>query len=505
MQKRNQEGFVLTGLLAGLLMAGMDSTVVATAVPTIVGDLGGFNKFIWVTSAYLVMMMASTPIFGKLSDMYGRKRFFISGLALFLIGSVLCGTAGSMLQLILYRAVQGIGGGALMPIAFTIVVDIFPPEKRGKMMGLVGGVFGISSIFGPLLGAYITEYISWHWVFYVNVPIGVLSFLFIVFFYRESFEYSKQKIDWWGTVTLVLAIMALMLALQLGGKGYAWESPFIIGLFAVFVVFLVMFLYIETKAADPIISFSMFKDRLFTTSCAAALLIGAAYITAITYIPIFVQGVFGGSVTNAGLILMPMMLGSVAGSQAGGFLTTKTSYKNIMIMASVFFVPGIFLLSTLDTGTVRVMISLYMAITGFGAGFSFSVLSMAAIHNFDFQRRGSASSTNRFSITLGMTTGVTVFGIVQRSIFADRIAPQFVNDSKLAWNTRSFLSPKGRNQMSEEALQKGVDALSTSISITFLAALVPAILAVISIVLMSNERIQPVEETTSPTSDAGQR
>lgn len=414
MEKRNQAGFVLTGLLSGLLMAGMDSTVVSTALPTIVNDLGGFDKFIWVTSAYLVMMMASTPIFGKLSDMYGRKRFFIFGLVLFLLGSMLCGTAGSMPQLIMYRAVQGIGGGALMPIAFTIVVDIFPPEKRGKMMGRVGAVFGISSIFGPLLGAFITEYVEWQWVFFINLPIGMLSFILIIFYYRESFEHSKQKIDWWGAVTLVLTIVALMLALQLGGKDYAWESPLIIGLFAVFGVFLVMFLYIESKAADPIISFSMFKDRLFTTSCVAALLIGAAYITAITYIPIFVQGVFGSSATNAGLILMPMMLGSVAGSQTGGFLTAKTSYKNIMIIASVFFVSGIFLLSTLDAGTARVMITLYMAITGLGAGFSFPVLSMAAMHNFNFQRRGSASSTNRFSITLGMTIGITVWDCAKK-------------------------------------------------------------------------------------------
>ncbi|SEQ70826.1 drug resistance transporter, EmrB/QacA subfamily [Virgibacillus subterraneus] len=503
-EKRNKSVFVLTGLLAGLLMAGMDSTVVATALPSIVGDLGGFDKFIWVTSAYLVMMMASTPIFGKLSDMYGRKRYFIFGLLSFLFGSMLCGTAGSMLQLIIYRAVQGIGGGALMPIAFTIVVDIFPPEKRGKMMGLVGAVFGISSIFGSLLGAFITEYVSWHWVFFVNLPIGMLSLLIIVFFYHESFELSQEKIDWWGAITLALAVIALMLALQLGGMEYDWGSPFIIGLFTVFVALLVVFLYIETRAADPIISFSMFKDRLFTTSCVAALFIGAAYITAITYIPIFVQGVFGGRATNAGLILMPMMLSSVIGSQAGGFLTSKTSYRNIMIIASVFFVPGIFLLGTLDSATARLIVTLYMAIIGFGAGFSFSVLSMAAMHNFDFQQRGSASSTNRFSITLGMTIGITVFGIVQRNIFTTILASQFANVSKLP-NTRSLLSPKVRNQMSEEVLDEAVDALSSSIAFTFIATLVPAVLGVFSILLMSNERIQPAEENTSTVSDAGQR
>lgn len=193
-------GFVVAGLMLGILMAAMDNTIVATAMGTIVSDLGGLDKFVWVTSAYMVAVMAGTPIFGKLSDMYGRKRFFIFGLIVFLIGSALCGLSQNIVQLSIFRAIQGIGGGALMPIAFTIVFDIFPPEKRGKMSGLFGAVFGTSSIFGPLLGAFITDSIGWHWVFYINVPIGIVSFAFIVFFYKESVEHSKQRIDWGGEI-----------------------------------------------------------------------------------------------------------------------------------------------------------------------------------------------------------------------------------------------------------------------------------------------------------------
>src|SRR5690349_13060410 len=205
--KQGNLKLVLAGLLLAILMASMDNTIVATAMGTIVGELGGLDKFVWVTSAYMVAEMAGMPIFGKLSDMFGRKMFFVFGLIVFLIGSILCGTAESIIQLSIYRAIQGIGGGALIPIAFTIMFDTVPVEKRGKLGGLFGAVFGLSSIFGPLLGAYITDYINWHWVFYVNIPLGLLALAFIVFFYKESPVHAKQKIDWWGAVTLVGSIV----------------------------------------------------------------------------------------------------------------------------------------------------------------------------------------------------------------------------------------------------------------------------------------------------------
>ncbi|MDR4418481.1 MFS transporter, partial [Bacillus paranthracis] len=312
--------FVVAGLLLGILMAAMDNTIVATAMATIVGDLGGFDKFVWVTSAYMVATMAGMPIFGKLSDMYGRKRFYIGGLILFLFGSALCGTASSIEQLSIYRAIQGIGGGALMPIAFTIMYDIFPPEKRGKMTGLFGAVFGTSSVFGPLLGAYITDYISWHWVFYINIPLGLISFFFITKYYSESLEFRKQKIDWAGAITLVISIVCLMFALELGGKEYAWNSTVIIGLFTTVVIMLIIFFFVERKATEPIISFHLFKKPLFAASQGVAFFYGAAFIICTVYIPIFVQGVLGGSASNAGLILTPMMIGSVIGSQTGGQL-----------------------------------------------------------------------------------------------------------------------------------------------------------------------------------------
>jgi len=502
--KESKIGFVVAGLLLGILMAAMDNTIVATAMATIVSDLGGFDMFIWVTSAYMVAMMAGTPIFGKLSDMYGRKRFFVFGLGAFLLGSILCGTASSMTELAIYRAIQGLGGGALMPIAFTIMFDLFPPEKRGKMGGLFGAVFGLSSILGPLMGAYITEYLEWRWVFYINLPLGVLSVLFVSVFYRESLTHTKQKIDWLGAFTLVAAVVSLMFALELGGNEYAWDSAVILGLFAAFAVMFAGFIYAESKAADPIISFAMFRKRLFATSNGAALLIGAAFIVATVYIPMYVQGVLGGSATNAGFILTPMMLGSVAGSQLGGFLTTRTSYRNIMLGASVFFLLGLFLLSTLTPETTRAMVTLFMIVTGFGTGFSFSVLSMSAIHEVDMRQRGSATSTNRFMTSLGITLGVTIFGIVQRNAFASGLAEAFGQAGGgggsgggvgaggaggFAGDARSLLTPEGRARIPKEALDRITDALSSSIAGTFLWALIPAALAACCILLMPNVRM----------------
>ena len=491
--KISKTKFVVAGLLLGILMAAMDNTIVATAMATIVGDLGGFDKFVWVTSAYMVATMAGMPIFGKLSDMYGRKRFYIGGLLLFLFGSILCGTATSIEQLSIYRAIQGIGGGALMPIAFTIMYDIFPPEKRGKMTGLFGAVFGTSSVFGPLLGAYITDYISWHWVFYINIPLGLISFFFISKYYKESLEYRKQKIDWAGAITLVISIVCLMFALELGGKEYAWDSNIIIGLFTSFAIMLIIFFFVERKATEPIISFHLFKKRLFAASQGVAFFYGAAFIICTVYIPIFIQGVLGGSASNAGLILTPMMVGSVIGSQAGGQLASRTSYRNIMLISGTFFVVGIYLLSTLTMETSRTLVTVFMILAGLGVGFSFSVLSMSSIHNLEMRDRGSATSTNSFFRSLGMTLGVTIFGTIQNHIFTDKLKTVFPPElAKLApksGDTSFLLSPHATEKIPPEILSGIKQALATSIANTFLWALIPAILSIICITLMGKDRL----------------
>lgn len=488
--------FVLAGLLLAIFMSAIDNTIVATAMGTIVSKLGGLDKFVWVTSAYMVTTMAGMPIFGKLSDMYGRKRFFVFGLTVFLIGSALCGVAQSIEQLSLYRAIQGIGGGALMPIAFTIIFDIFPPERRGKMVGLLGAVFGAASLVGPLLGAYITDSFGWEWVFYINVPIGIVALFFIINSYKETPVYTKQKIDWWGASTLVIAVISLMFALELGGNKYDWSSAPIISLFSSFALFFIIFFFVELKAEEPILPFFLFKRRLFASSQILAFLYGGTFIILTIYIPIFVQAVYGGSATNAGLILTPMMLGSVAGSAIGGIFSTKTSYRNLMIISVFSYIVGMSLLSTLTPDTTRIYLTLYMIIVGFGMGFSFSLLPTASQHNLEPRYRGTANSTNAFLRTLGMTIGITIFGTIQNKVFSTRLAESFKDMGGSAneamaniGDTRQIFEPSVRDTIPSVILDKIVDAMSSSISHIFLLAIIPIGVAVFFVFMMGNSRI----------------
>ncbi|MFC4078062.1 MDR family MFS transporter [Salinithrix halophila] len=497
MHEKSRVNGVVAGLLLGILMASMDNTIVATAMGTIVSDLGGLDQFIWVTSAYMIASVAGMPIFGKLSDMYGRKFFYILGLGLFLIGSVLCGTAQSMMQLSFYRAIQGLGGGALMPIAFTIMFDIFPPHKRGKMSGLFSAVFGISSIFGPLLGAYITDAIDWRWIFYINVPLGLLSLIFIVKNYHEKMEHTRQKIDWWGAGLLVTAIVSLMFALELGGKKQPWDSPLILGLFASFALLFALFLWVETKASDPIVSLNLFKNRLFAASQGISFFYGTVFIVATMLIPLYIQAVFGGSATNSGLILMPMMLGVVAGSQVGGRMVLHASYRTMMIASGVLFLTGVLLLGTLSVDTPRWLVTVFMVIAGVGMGISFPLLSMSSIHGLDVRQRGSANSSVAFFRMIGMTLGITIFGTVQSHLMLDQLRqslPRFNPGGD--FNPQALLQPEVRAQLPSHVLDGMTGAFADSIAAVFQWSLLSVGLAILLIFFMGSGRMS----TTSSAS-----
>ena len=494
---KNRTSFIVAGLLLGILVTAMDNTIVATAMGTIVAQLGGLDKFAWVSSAYMVTEMAGMPIFGKLSDMYGRKRFFMFGMVLFFMGSILCGTSQNITQLIIYRAIQGIGGGALAPIAFTILFDVVSPEQRGKMGGMFGAVFGLSSIFGPLLGAYITDHIDWRWVFYINIPLGVVCFFLVFIFYKESMQHAKERIDWLGVLTLVPAIGCLMFALQLGGAKYAWNSATIIGLFIVAGVLFAVFLVIEAKVKEPIVSYKMFGNRLFAGSSLVALFSGGSYVVAVLFIPIFIQGVMGGTATNSGLILLPMMLASVVASQVGIFMARKLTYRGVMLVFCVIFVAGIYLLGTIGVDTTRLQITLFMVVVGFGIGASFSVLSVAAMQPFGMRQRGTASSTTNFIREFAMAVGITVYGIIQKNLFTHHVANAFASQGPLSAlavkfshsDPHAMLSPQLRSAIPGPILVKLTEALSISIAHTVLWTLIPAGLALILVFVIPKEKM----------------
>jgi predicted MFS family arabinose efflux permease len=332
----------------------------------------------------------------------------------------------------------------------------------------------------------------------VNIPLGLLAFIFIAFFYKESHVHSKQKIDWWGAVTLVGAVVSIMFALELGGSKYDWNSGVILGLFAAFAVMSIAFIMIERKVEDPIISFPMFKIRLFTTSNAVGLFSGMAFITASVYIPIYIQGVLGGTATNSGLVLLPMMLGSVVSATGGGFLMSKWTYRKVMILFITLLVAGMVLLATLTPETSRLLVTVYMVVVGLGIGASFSVLTNSAIHHFHPSQRGSVNSTVAFIRSLGMTLGITVFGIIQRNEFTSKLEEIFAGmgggqsqpaNNPMLNDPRALLAPEARAQIPAPVLEKITAVLSSSITHTFMWALIPTALAFAATMMMSREKL----------------
>jgi len=497
-QKKSNINFVVAGLLLGLFMASLDQTIVSTAMTTIIEKLGGLENFIWVYSAYMIAMVVATPILGKLSDMYGRKRFFLAGLFVFLVGSILCGTAQNMDQLIIYRALQGLGGGALMPIAFTMIFDLFPAEKRGKMMGMFGAVFGLSSVFGPIMGGAITDSLSWRWIFYINVPIGILSILFILRGYHETRVVKKQSIDWAGAILLAGWILFLMFGLELGGtEGWAWNSGKTISLFAAAAVLFVAFLLVERVAKEPIIKLTLFKTRLFTGSMGISLLYGGVLMASATYIPLFIQGVFHKTATETSTVLTPMMLGVVISAQLGGRIAIKFRYRDVMLLSALTLTGGSILLGfVMDPSTSRALITLFMVIVGLGIGVSFSLLNISTLGAVPPQYKGSASSLIVFFRTIGSALGIAVFGTLQKHEFQQGIK-EIQGIQNLPANV--IESIKGGQALLNEEFQKAlpdgmVDALLSKLSDSILyifqwSVLLP-ILAFVFIFLMGRARME---------------
>ena len=416
---------IFAALLLGMFLAALDQTIVATALPTIVGELGGLNHLSWVVTAYLLAQTVSTPLYGKLGDQYGRKLMFQVAIVIFLVGSVLCGLAQSMGQLIAFRAIQGLGGGGLMVTALAIVGDVVPPRDRGRYQGLFGAVFGVSSVAGPLLGGFFVDHATWRWVFYINLPLGVVALAVVASVLHAPSQRVRHRTDYLGALVISLAITCVVLVTSLGGTTYPWTSSFILGLAVAGVAFAVLGVWVERRAAEPILAPRLFANRVFGVTSAVGFIVGLALFGALTFLPLFLQTVAGVGPTESGLRLTPLMAGVLVMSIASGRIISGTgAYKPFPIAGTALMVVGMLLLSTLDADTGAVTMSLYMVVLGLGLGATMQVLVIAVQNAVHYRDLGAATSGSTFFRSIGGTVGVAVFG----AIFTNRLAANLARD-----------------------------------------------------------------------------
>ena len=402
---------VLPGLLMAILLAMLDNLIVSTALPRIVGDLGGVAHLSWVVTAYILASTITTPFYGKLGDMYGRKKFFIAAIIIFLVGSALSGLSQTMAELIAFRAIQGLGAGGLMVGAMATLGDIVAPRERGRYMSYMMVVMMLATIGGPLLGGFITTAFSWRWIFYINIPLGGAALVYLLVTLHVPLHRVKHKVDYLGGSLLAVAATALILLATWGGTQYAWGSPQIIGLALLTVAAGVAFYVTEMRAAEPMMPLHVYRNRNFSLSMAMTFLTGLAMFGAMTFLPLFQQTVQGESPTVSGLALTPMMLGVTVTSIVAGQVTTKTGrYKVFPILGGAIMAVGMFLLSGLDTGTTRLESALYYVVLGLGMGFLMQMVSLIAQNSVQQKDMGVASSARMFFQQIGGSLGVAAFG-----------------------------------------------------------------------------------------------
>ena len=406
---------VTIGVMTGMLLAALEATVVGTAMPTIVAALGGLAHYSWVFSAYLLTSTVTVPIWGKLSDLFGRRPMFQIGIAVFLIGSAACGIAHSMTQLIVARAVQGLGAGALVPLAMTIIGDIFTLAERARMQGVFSGVWGVSSVVGPLIGGFITDQLSWRWVFYINLPFGIAAAIIIGLALKEPRREERPKIDYAGAFVLTAACTLLLLILGEGKSPRALLELRTLALIALVVVLLLMFVRIERRAADPVVPFTLFRNRVVTVSIIVGFLAGIAMFAAITFVPLLAQGVLGATATQAGSLLTPLLLSWVLASIIGGRLLIRTGSRPIVIGGLLLMLAGFAALSMFDRTISHTMLMAELILIGSGLGFVMLTLLIAAQHSVSREQLGITTALNQFSRAIGGSLGVAVLGAVLAS------------------------------------------------------------------------------------------
>ncbi|QGN47031.1 MDR family MFS transporter [Micromonospora sp. WMMD558] len=419
---------VLFGLMIAMMLAMLDNMIVSTALPRIVGEFGGLDHFTWVVTAYVLGTTVSTPIWGKIGDLYGRKPVFLTAVVIFLIGSALCGMAGSalfggadggMVELIAFRAVQGLGAGGLMVGVMAIIGDLVPPRERGRYQGMIAGIMAIAMVAGPLVGGFITDHLSWRWAFYVNLPLGGVALVLLIATLHLPRRRTEHRIDWWGAALLAAGITAIVLITTWGGNEYAWASPQILGLAAFALIALAAFGVVERRAVEPILPLGLFANRNFALISVVGFLLGFAMFGAMSFLPLYQQTVQGASATNSGLLLLPLMFGMLVVSLLVGRAITRTGrYRAFPIVGGVVMTAGMALLTRLDVHTSKIESSLYMLVFGVGMGFLMQTSMLIAQNSVEQRDLGAASGAATFFRSIGGSFGISLFG----AIFANRLA-----------------------------------------------------------------------------------
>ncbi|WP_246021475.1 MDR family MFS transporter [Paenibacillus lentus] len=468
-------------------LAAIEGTVIGPAGPRIVGDLGGVALLSWVFTAYLLTMAVSTPIFGKMSDLYGRKPVFIIGSLLFLAGSLLSGLSQSMEQLIVFRALQGIGAGALIPVTFTIIGDIYSIEERARVQALISSVWGISSLVGPLLGGYVVDYLNWRWVFGFNVPFGLLSLFFILKYLHEKNEKQKVKIDIAGAITFTIGVTALLFGLATGGQQFAWTSPWLIAILAIAAISLSLFLIVENRAEEPLVPLKLFKVRDIAFSNIASLVASALLIGLTSYLPLWIQGVLGQNATMSGLILAPMSIGWLFGSVYGArwIISKGSRYTSLIGMIIIAFGAAGIAFMTEETPLYLMLV--FNAMYGIGFGFSFTVFTIIAQSSVGYSLRGASNALNTFTKSIGQTIGVAVFGTLINLRIVTQTSAGTASGLKVSQDDiNNLLSPEKVQNLSPELWSELKHVLQNSLHTLFVVMAILALVGVVSVFGLRN-------------------